>query len=294
MSMDGAAFEVEQGVIELPGTPARWIWAFTCPTPKCACRAAVMLSMRGDRALLLERGRPVADAWLGHAHYGQAAQDLPDVVAFAIDLDTLELFPPVGDAPFDAGARPDVREVVDRIDDGVLDAIARLWHRGKGEQPPEPGADGAKIEIEGWHPGDLVAWDDARPSLRRDTYVFGDRLFEAVELYCVKPGCDCGAVIVDFDAIVPRGAPYPGHVELAAGAATLHPEQERHGERLNELWAAYCARYPRYQERIAQRSATMRALAGRIVAAPPKPKVGRNALCACGSGKKFKKCCGAA
>ncbi len=215
-------------------------------------------------------------------------------MAFAIDLDTLELFPPVGEAPLDAGAVPDVREIVERIDDGVLDAIARLWHRGKGEQPPpEPGADGAKIQIEGWSPGELVAWHDAQPSLRRDTYVFGDRLFEAVELYCVKAGCDCGTVIVDFDASVPGAVPYPGHVELAGGVVTLHPEQEPHGEHLDDLWAAYCARYPRYQERFARRSATMRGLAGRIVATP-KPKVGRNALCPCGSGKKLKKCCGAA
>jgi uncharacterized protein YecA (UPF0149 family) len=38
----------------------------------------------------------------------------------------------------------------------------------------------------------------------------------------------------------------------------------------------------------------MHSLAGRIVAAPPKPKVGRNAPCPCGSGRKFKQCCGAA
>lgn len=82
-STDGVAFDVEQGLIELPGTSVRWIWAFTCPTPKCACRVAVVLSAPGDRELLLERGRPVADAWLGHAHYGQAAQDLQDVVAFS-------------------------------------------------------------------------------------------------------------------------------------------------------------------------------------------------------------------
>ncbi|MHB8418779.1 MAG: PBPRA1643 family SWIM/SEC-C metal-binding motif protein [Myxococcales bacterium] len=31
---------------------------------------------------------------------------------------------------------------------------------------------------------------------------------------------------------------------------------------------------------------------GRDVAHPPAPKVGRNDPCPCGSGKKFKRCCG--
>jgi hypothetical protein len=290
---DAVAFDVEQGLIELPGTPPRWIWAFTCPTPKCACRAAIVVSAAGERGTLLERGRPVADAWLARAHYGQAAQDLQDVVAFAVDLDTLTLFPPAGAAPLDPAVEPEVREVVDRLHDDVLDAIARVWRRGKGESPPpEPGADGAKIEVEGWRPGDLVVWDDARPSLRGDTYVFGERIFEAVELYCVEPDCDCGEVIVDFGAVVPRGAPHPGHVEFNGEAATLRPEHERQRERLTELWTAYCARHPRHQARFARRSATMHGLAGRIVAAPAKPKVARNELCPCGSGKKSKKCCG--
>jgi hypothetical protein len=289
------AFDVEQGLIELPETPARWIWAFTCPTRECACRTAIVLSAPGDRETLLERGRPVADAWLGHADYGQVARDLQGVAAFAVDLDTLELFPPVGRAPLDAAAHPEVRDVADRFDDDVLDAIARVWHRGKGKQPPPaPGASGAKIEVEGWRPGDLVVWDDARPSLRGDTYVFGERIFEAVELYCVEPDCSCGDVIVDFSPGVPRGAPHPGHVQFDGEEATLHPENERQRERLTELWAVYGQRYPRHRERFAQRSAVMHGLAGRFVAAPPKPKVGRNEPCPCGSGRKAKKCCWAA
>lgn len=289
-------FDVEQGLLELPGAPAGWIWVFTCPTPKCACRAALVLSTPGERETLLDRGRPVAEAWRERSgRYHRAARDLHGVTAFAIDLDTRGLFPPVGGVPLDTAAHPEVREIADRIDDDLLDAIARLYHRGKGEEPPpEPGAGGAEIEVEGWRPEDLVAWDDARPALRGDTYVFGERIFEAVELYCVEPDCDCGEVLVDFVPTVPRGAPLPGHVELSGDDATLSPSHERHRGRLNELWDAYCRRHPRHLERLARRSATMHGLAGRIVAARPKPKGGRNAPCPCGSGKKLKRCCGAA
>jgi SEC-C motif len=288
-----AAFDVEQGLIELPGTPARWIWAFTCPTPKCACRAAIVLSAPGDRQMLLERGRPVAEAWLGRGHHGEAAQHLKGVAAFAIDLDTLELFPPVGNTPLDAAAHPEVSALAARFDDDVLDAVAQLWHRGKGESPPPgPSADEATIEIEGWRPGDLVVWDEAQPFLRGDTFVLGERIFEAIELYCVEPESQCGKVIIDFSSAVPRGAPHPGHVEFDGQEAMLHPEHERQRERLTELWTAYCRRHPQYLERFARRSSTMHGLAGRIAPAAPKPKVGHNEPCSCGSGKKFKKCCG--
>ena len=56
-STAASEFNVEQGLMELPGTPARWIWAFTCPEPKCACRTAVVLSLAGERELLLELDR---------------------------------------------------------------------------------------------------------------------------------------------------------------------------------------------------------------------------------------------
>ena len=210
----------EQGLIQLPGAPNAWIWAFTCPMPECACRTAIVLSAPGGRETLRNRRRPVAEAWLRGGHYGQAALDLQGVTAFAVNLDTRALYPPLGDAPLDVAAHPDVEAVVERLDDDVLDAVARVWHLGKGEQPPpEPGAGGAKIEVEGWRPGDLVIWDDTQPALRGDIYVLVNCILEAVELYCVEQDCNCGKVIVDFNPVVPRGTPYPGHIEFDSDGA---------------------------------------------------------------------------
>jgi hypothetical protein len=285
----------ELGLLELPGAAGGWLWAFTCPTPECACRTALVLSGLGNREALLERGQPVADAWLGDAHYARVAQGLPGLTAFAIDLDTREVFPSMGDVPLDVEANPEVKAVLDRLDDDVLDAIARVWHLGKGEEPPpEFGAGGKKIELEDFRPGDLVVWDDVRRTLRGDSYVFGDRIFEAFELYCVEPDCDCSEVILDFSVVLPRGAPHPGHMKFDGAEATLHPDHGRHRASLTDLWAAYCKRHPDHRERFARRSAIMHGLAGQIVAVPPKPKLGRNESCPCGSGEKFKKCCGAA
>lgn len=269
------AFDVEDGLIELAGTPPLWIWAFTCPTRECSCRVALVISSGAEQAHLLERGRPVADAWRSGGHYGRAAENLDGATAFAVDLDSRAFFPPVGDAPLDPRGYPEVNAIADRLDDDVLDQIARIWHRGKGQMPrPEPGAGGGAIEVEGFRPGDVVVWEDARPALRGDTYRFGERLHEAVESYCVEPECSCGDVIVDFRPVLPRGAPHPGHVEYDGEdeAAILRPKHERHRARLTELWTAYCQRHVRYRERLARRSATMHALARRIVAAPRRSK----------------------
>jgi hypothetical protein len=136
--------DAERGLIRLPGSPDAWIWAFTCPAPECACRTAIVISATGDREAVLSRGQPVAEAWVENGHYGQAAQDLQGVTAFAIDLDTHEVYPPLGDTPLDVAAHSNIEAVVERLDDHVLDAVARVWHLGKGlEPPPDPGANGA-------------------------------------------------------------------------------------------------------------------------------------------------------
>ena len=80
-------------------------------------QGALVLSVRGERHVLLERGRPVADAWLKGTGYLQAAQDLRDVVAFAVHLDTLGILSPVGAAPIDVAAHPEIGEMVDHLDE---------------------------------------------------------------------------------------------------------------------------------------------------------------------------------
>jgi hypothetical protein len=284
----------EHGLLQLSGEPSTWIWAFTCPEPKCACRTAVVLSA-ADYDLLRTRGRPIADAWLSGGDYARVAAGIEDVNAFAVDLDTRDVYPALGDGLLDLDADPSLKAVAERLDDDALDALARVWHLAKGlPVRPSPAEGGSKIEIEEWRAGDLVVWDETQPDLRSDTYVFGERIFDAFEHYCVEPDCACGEVVIDWLVTRPRGAPHPGRVEFDAADAHLRPDHERHRARLEELWAAFRKRHPRYRERFARRSAVMHALAGRIIAAPRRPKPGRNGACPCGSGKKYKKCCGAA
>jgi hypothetical protein len=204
-------------------------------------------------------------------------------------------------APFDFEAHPEARHVVDDIDGETLEEFGRLWYRAKGwPDPEETSRQAAEIKVERWKPGEVVAWCEALVGVRQDIFRFGERVFEAVDLYCVAPSCSCGEVVIDFAPIVPRGAPTPGAVRVArTGTATLEPEHERHHERLAQLWAAFRLRHPRYVERFARRSTIMQGLAGRIVGATRAgierrtARVGRNDPCPCGSGRKYKKCCGA-
>ncbi len=193
-----------------------------------------------------------------------------------------------------------MRAVVERLDGEVLDGIGRLWYRGKGKPTPEARALAAEqIVVRGWKPGEVLVHDDVLGGVRADLYKLDGRLYEALDLYCVAPGCTCGEVIVDVATVMPRGGPPLGHVVVErSGAARLEPRGNGR-ERLEQVWTAFQKRHPSYRARLARRGAAMKEIAARIVpGAPPraeaKPKIGRNDACPCGSGKKYKKCCGAA
>ena len=239
----------EAGLIELVGDDPRWIWAFTCPTPGCDCRTAIVLSTDGDRQTLVARGSPVRDAWLRGESHAKAAAALDGIAACAIDIDEGCVSPAYGEDPFaafDFDAHPEARHVVDRIDGEILEALGRLWYDGKGwPDPEEKSREAQQVKVEGWKRGDLVAWGEALVGVRQDIFRFGDRVFEAVDLYCVAEGCSCGEVVLDFVPVVPRGAPDPGAVRVdKSGQASLEPEHERHREHLEQLWAAFQSRHP--------------------------------------------------
>lgn len=289
---------VENGLLALPREPETWIWAFTCPTNGCECREAIVLAAEGSRDALVTAGAPVRNAWLARSGHAEATVGLRDVDSFAIDIDDGEIFP-VNDTDDSRQPSPELRAIARHIDGEMLDAIGRLWFHGKGQQDPEEKRETTgPIEIEEWLPGDTVAWEEVFGELRRDLFRFGERVVEAFEHYCVKPGCDCGEVVIDFQPLRPRGAPEPGALRVRRdGTVILEPSHARHRDRLSQLWDAFRERHPRFVERFARRSARMHAIGPRIVGAARAPvptamKVGRNDPCPCGSSKKFKKCCG--
>ena len=81
-------------------------------------------------------------------------------------------------------------------------------------------------------------------------------------------------------------------------------ETEKGGEEDDEGWVSFIARYSTEQQRCEHREKSYfkkidgewRFIDGKIFTGEPwrreTPKTGRNDPCPCGSGKKFKKCCG--
>ena len=300
------------GILRLPGDEPSWIWAFTCPTPGCSCRSALVLAAAGDRETLRARGAEVGEAWLKGRDRVAVAAALPGVTAFQLDLDSAEAGPPKSDerfTPGDLAARPELARVIERIDGEVLDAIGRLWYLGKGTPDPEEARrEAPQIEVADWKAGELVGWNEALLGVRDDLYILDDGVFEATELYCVANGCTCGETVVRFAESKSRDVVlHIGAVRISgsgsSGTVVLDPDHPRDRARIERLWAAFQHRHPRYRERFARRAATMQELGPKIVSAPhdrgknlpatAATKVGRNDPCPCGSGKKYKKCCGA-
>ena len=285
----------DDGLFELAGAKPAWIWAHTCPKPECECRTALILATDTGREYLLERGAAVRDAWKTGASQSSVAATIDDLVVFHLDIDTTGVFPLGGDEPVDLTANPQIADIAHRIDGDLLDALGKLWYRGKGRADPEQEAlVPAEIRIKGWKRGGLLAWNDILTGVREDAYQIDDRFYEAIDLYCPAPGCECGEVVVLFETKVPQGAPSPGTVVVQASGATESRPGKNDGARLEELWKSFRQRHPNYVDRFARRYPTMKRMGERIVENSPAVsiKTGRNDPCPCGSGRKFKKCCG--
>jgi hypothetical protein len=296
LSTEHVRLAPDDGVFELTGTKPAWLWVHTCPEPACECRSALVLATHEGRERLLERGAAVREAWNAGTGYSKAAAALDDLIVFHVDIDTVEISTPPDDEPLDLAAYPRIADIAVRIDGELLEKIGHLWYRGKGWPDAEQKALLAtEIKVEGWRRGEMLAWNDVCTGVRQDYYVLDRRLYEADEVYCPVPDCDCGEVMIHFETLMPRGAPSSGHVVVKPSGATKMQPAKDGRDRLEQLWTAFRQRHPNYLARFARRYPVMKRMGALIVGTPRavSTKAGRNDACPCGSGKKFKRCCGA-
>ncbi len=180
--------------------------------------------------------------------------------------------------------------------------------------------------------GTMVAYTEIFPWADRFAFTLEGETWVVDEQYCMAPGCTCTEIGMGFFRVPARRHRMRGSVQTSAflfhdyrtggfrvverQAGTPPPEQLMHA--LQEA-------YPRLAETLRHRRAQMQKLGRRLMPeARPRsrgwlsgfsgesqevaecspaepaaaklttPKVGRNDPCPCGSGKKYKKCCGAA
>ena len=292
----------EDQVFELPGSPPACIWVGTCPDRKCDCRDLFILASQQGRQPLLDQLASISKSYQIGRQYGQNEDRTPPLghlLRFNLDLDTARSYFITNSREIeDLNDDPQIRPIADRIDGELLDRIDELWHRGRGLPTPEQWLANAKqIRIEGWHPGDLIAWCDLCPTARRDLYLLGTSQYEALEYYCPGPACDCGKVTIYFEPGTPYSAEDPGFISVTPDAVSVEPHTPTAAPLLQRLWTAFQTRHPSYPRRFSQRYAIVRSAGARFATELDTPasvtKIGRNDPCPCGSGKKQKKCCGA-
>jgi hypothetical protein len=121
----------------------------------------------------------------------------------------------------------------------------------------------------------------------------GDQYW-AVDLYCRNPDCDCTSSViyfyrVDDDDEVHRVGEVT--IDYAKDDPAVEPSSKEVGKVFDSLWAS--CEY-KLRARHAEASQAVRRFAKRPTAVPARtagPRVPRNAVCPCGSGKKYKRCC---
>jgi SEC-C motif len=123
------------------------------------------------------------------------------------------------------------------------------------------------------------------------TVVHDRHLYLADDQYCLEPACTCDEMVVYF-VDVSQGGQGLGHVRASVRRLRAATTETAPGTR--PLWHALLKQngHSALRERFKRMRAVAqsRARSQRHVVAP---KLGRNAPCPCGSGRKFKRCCGA-
>lgn len=185
------------------------------------------------------------------------------------------------------------------LDKELLGNLRQRFLAAKHDQGKRPPYDWRKGDWSHWKPGMDVGWrdiheddeDDGEVILDGKTYVVGD-------YYCVEPGCECEEVRLIVWLEPAPGAEFEDVGEVwvnptMPSAAQFHAHGRAH-PLLKRLWTAWSERRP-VAALLLQRQKELRGLAPeihRLFGKVAKPTVGPNERCPCGSGKKFKRCCG--
>jgi SEC-C motif len=151
--------------------------------------------------------------------------------------------------------------------------------------------------------GTMVAYFDIFPFARRLEFTHEQESWLIDDQYCCNPKCQCQEAVLSFIRLPEKAGRDPLR-------PTLSISYRYRDGKVNRLEVE---KNPRYSEQglmeslknahddldslLAKRQSLLRRMCGRTLKrqtiASPTPKIGRNDLCPCGSGKKWKRCCGA-
>ncbi len=163
--------------------------------------------------------------------------------------------------------------------------------------------------------GHLIPFIEVFPAGLSLYFEFENGCWGADESYCVQPGCRCTEIVLAFllfrdatgkrttvlentpairydyrkqttRALAPGPAGTPPTHRLLAALKAVHPQLDKELELHHTIMKALYVRHALAESQLRQQKleTQLKNFAGRV---------GRNDPCPCGSGRKFKKCCGA-
>jgi SEC-C motif-containing protein len=260
--------------------------ASCCVNPRCDCREMDVYAWRVDSARETAPAAQIIRLAKLHIDTGivRAPQD-----------------PPRGAT--DGPAALTIDEVRAALRPEVLAYLRQRWQRVKGQQRRDEwrSADWSRIEHDA-----LVPFMEIFPSDWDVAVILNGRRYWAIDCWCLKADCTCQEIAVDF--IETESAP-TGMARIDVGAWAVTKADNDEAARLADRVVADPSLRRELRARRTRARGVARALprflesrgvrprvsdpAERQHTATAAPKVARNALCPCGSGKKFKRCCGA-
>ena len=271
-----------------------------CENPDCACQNAYVQAFEVDERFegLVARGRILEVQYRGNEKPPEHAR--VDAIA---DLETGSVGP-AGDTPSSGREAELLAWLRDACDEATMGELRRRWSVFKDERKKEAEALARRTwkdqDWTGWDGEERVGWAEVAPSVSEDLYEIENLSYEAADYYCVRPGCNCDTIAVRFfgvgegehDSMI-------GEVLVEASSNEVVGTDNAPGKHrtLVELFTAYESQHDlsalsRRNEEMLSIGPELHALRKRQLRASSGGSVGRNTPCPCGSGKKYKKCCG--
>jgi SEC-C motif-containing protein len=243
-----------------------------CRNRECSCR---VVGLEAERVEWSEEGKQIRSGGLS--------------VTADLDLDSGEVA--IEPASLAEESRELLNSVRQLLREDVVDLLRERWHRIKGQREDEwKDRDWERIGLDA-----MVPFLEAFPSSWDLSLIEDGERFWLLDSWCLQARCSCDGVAVEIMEDAPRKS--IGMVRLDLGRACI---EEISGEdvRVRRLGAATLVD-PVLRDELGRRRKVMRRVARELprllAAAAPIQRVskpGRNEPCPCGSGTKFKRCCG--
>jgi hypothetical protein len=196
-----------------------------------------------------------------------------------------------------------LRRLEDLLRGPLLELVRRRWRSAR----PIGSEQWRARDWSWWEAGDLVSWTEVFPDDPQILFSMDDAEHWANDTYCVTPGCKCKDATLQISRIEQGDEARLHeiglvHMDLGRWQPQWAEDGPRPAKPLEAVWSALSEDWPELRRELRHRAKAMRKLGPEIhrlsgaapsTATPAAPKVGRNDPCPCGSGKKFKKCCGA-